>query len=185
MFLRVKSKWRNIYWRKSTKIQSGKLWCFNLDRSLPPSSKLSKTKTPFQTIEAKNIGLPLPSSQLEGAPSLEELNISVSYPARCYLLLSDCSWGVETPFFQPAPTHRTEALLPGQCTENTRLMVLPLAHTVVFQQQERQTKRNPDHCLPSIKYSDPTACVSFREKIDIVPTSSSRTLIKRFFLGGN
>ena len=92
----VKSKLRNIYWRKSTKIQSGRLWCFNLERSLPPSSKLSKTKTPLQTSAAKNTGLPLPSSQLEGVlPWRSWASVFLTLPpATCCWVTAAEGWGL-------------------------------------------------------------------------------------------
>lgn len=89
MVLRTKSQWRIIYSRKSTQVWLGGLWCFNIDSSLPPFSKLSKTKTPLQTTCSQEPRAPqLPA---RGLLSLEELNISVSYLVPNHLLLNDCS----------------------------------------------------------------------------------------------
>ena len=57
--------------------------------SLPPFSKLSKTKTPLQTTCSQEPRAPqLPA---RGLLSLKELNISVSYLVPNHLLLNDCS----------------------------------------------------------------------------------------------
>jgi len=139
--LKDKKQRKNYIFKKIYTIWLGGLWCFNLDNSLPPFSKFSKTKTPLQTTCSQEPRAPSPQLPARGLSSLEKLNINISYLAANYLLLNDCSYGGGPPFFQPVPTHGIEALLWGQWTEITRpVMALPPAHRIVFPHQERKPK---------------------------------------------
>ena len=101
--LKDKKQMKNYIFKKIYTIWLGGLWCFNLDNSLPPFSKFSKTKTPLQTTCSQEPRAPSPQLPARGLSSLEKLNINISYLAPNYLLLNDCSYGGDLHFSNQFP----------------------------------------------------------------------------------
>lgn len=194
MIQRAYSKRRNIFSRKSTKIQE-ESWEFIISKPIVTPSPLlaewNRTKTPLQTDSINSIGLYLPQSPqreaiFPGEAICQHFASCHQLPvAKAKFCASAAKWWL-LPSSVHHPTNGME-VLPCVCTteNNDRPISFVSVCKAEIPYWERQAKKTRHYCHQHLLSTQLLKWgVSFREKNGIVPISSFKGLIQRFCLGG-